>query len=54
MKVLCELEFAKHRNGALATIPLKFSASAMRFTDFYDDGPSMQTELDIEGEAPTF
>jgi replicative DNA helicase len=47
MAVLCELEFAKHRNGALVTIPLRFTKSAMVFSDFYDQSTVIETEADL-------
>ena len=49
MKVLCEVEVAKHRNGPLETIPIRFDSTTMRFTDFHDIQNNVkQMELEID------
>lgn len=50
MRVLCELEIAKHRNGAIATIPMRFNEITMKYTDLDVEDSGAQVEIDLETE----
>ena len=53
MRVLCELEIAKHRNGPIGTIPMKFNEVTMRYTDLDLEDDTVQVEMDLEeDESP--